>query len=256
MEKDINLNQLRGKEIAVCGIKPVNYLAEFNTKAIKRLYFNAATAPSYKKLSSELAGLKKIYRLVTDEELTKIAASSRHGGVVAIIDLPKPDILDNIGLENIIKQKKPMIVLDNVGNPNNTGAIVRSAAYFGFNNIILSGNSAGINQASYRVSEGGMEFVRFYTVKDLKTLSELSKGRLIMLGASLNGKTQLRDIDSKIVPNRHPCLLFGNEETGLTKTDESFCDILVKIEGSKQIDSLNVSVAASLFLYELSNYYK
>ncbi len=246
----------KSNEITVYGLQSVNALCESSPDKIKRLFYNASVSKKFGKITAYLASKQKIYRQVTDGELEKITGTNRHSGVAAVIDPPLIHIIDDTSLQKISRDNSPLIILDRVGNPNNLGAIVRTAAFFGLKNIVLTGNdsTAMISSASYRTAQGGMEFVKLYRAADPAGLINMCKQYFTVIGTTLNSQTPLDALSSKIPPGKPVAFIFGNEEDGLDIATEKLCDLLTIINGSGKMDSLNVSNAASIVMYELKKW--
>ena len=152
-------------ELAVCGFAAVKTLEKINSQKIRRLYFMEEKAPLFGGLCKKMAASKRPYNKVADSvELEKLCGSVHHQGVVAMIDTPVILPLNTEITARWVEQKEDAVILDRVGNANNLGAIVRSAAFFGIKNIVipLDESQSSITTSSYRVAEGGMEFVKIY----------------------------------------------------------------------------------------------
>ena len=160
-------------ELAVCGFAAVKILEKNNYQKISRLYISEEKAPLFGGLCKKMAQDKKPYNRVKDEkELEKLCGSVHHQGVVAMIHSPEIQPLTRSITNSWVEEKQSAIILDRVGNANNLGAIVRSAAFFGIKNIVIPLDEAqsSVTTSSYRVAEGGMEFVNIYSVKSISYL--------------------------------------------------------------------------------------
>ncbi len=242
----------RPKEINVCGWQSVSMLFEKHPDEVRRLFFDPPTGKRAGEFCSQLARAKKVYRQVEPAELEKIAGTVHHGGIVAVIGerpLRKvtPEVLATWG-----RTKAPLLLLDRVSNANNVGAIVRTAAFFGVNAIIVADHPAQAlpGEAAWRVAEGGMEFVDFYRVPALPELCTALKRSHFLLGTSLAGQ-QLSPsaVKARGLP-RPPAIILGNEEKGMAPALVALCDRLVKIPGADSVESLNVSAAAAVMCWE------
>lgn len=255
----------RNNELAVCGFATVKKLEKNHPEKIKRLYFTQEVAPKFGGLCRKLAKNHGIYNQKPAEDLEKLCGSIHHQGVVAMIEFPNLIPLDSDITENWAENGEDAVLLDRIGNSNNFGAIVRSAAFFGIKNIIIPNDEAQsfITTSSYRVAEGGMEFVNIYSVNSSVRLMQAVKGKMICVGTSLDAKKSVLEFcDSLKKKNekRKPLLIIlGNEENGISDAIKENCDELVLIpwggfsDGKKEsdVDSLNVAQAASIIFYEL-----
>ena len=248
-------------ELAVCGMAAVKKLEKKHNDKIQRLYFTEKTAPLFGGLCKTLAKNKKPYNQVKDEkELEKLAGTVHHQGVVAMIDFPELTQIDTDIIQSWIENKEDAVLLDHIGNANNFGAIVRSAVFFGIKNIIIPMDEGQtfITTSSYRVAEGGMEYVNIYTVANPEKLLDALKGKMCKVGTSLKAKKDVSQI-RKSAGDKPVLIILGNEEKGISREVEKLCDELVIIpfsgmaEGFNEplVESLNVAQAASVIFYEI-----
>ena len=258
----------RIRETPVCGLAAVQALFKSRADEIKRLFFDLPTSRRVGGMSGYLAGQKKIYRQVAPEELEKIAGTIHHGGIVAIIDQPPPRIPAADDLARWAKTGKPVVLLDRIGNAHNLGAIVRTLAFFGIENLVVAAgeSAARPGESTYRVAEGGMEFVQVWIAADFARLcAELRAAGFGVVGTAVRGpelralnraeflpKTVHKRADSAAQAAKMPiALVLGNEEAGLAPDVAKACDRLVHIPGSGQVESLNVSAATAVLVAAL-----
>lgn len=243
---------MKNKEINICGWQAVTALFARHPEAVRRLFFDAATGRRAGDFCRLLAQQKKVYRQVEPVELEKIAGSLHHGGIVAVIEeRPLLKVTREV-LAKWAQAKAPLLLLDRVGNANNIGAIVRTAAFFGVKTIIIPDHPAQAlpGEAAYRVAEGGMELVEFYRVPSLPAICVELQRSHCLIGTSLRGN-QLSPAAAKErgLP-RPPAIVLGNEEKGISAEVAAKCDRLVKIPGTDAVESLNVSAAAAILCWE------
>lgn len=239
------------KEINVCGWQAVQALFEQHPDQIKRLFFDAPTGKRAGPLCSYLAQHRKIYRQLPREELERAAGTVHHGGIVAVIPERAPHKVTRETLDAWEKARAPLLIFDRVGNANNLGAIVRTAAFFGVKAIIVPDHpsQAVPGDAAWRVAEGGMEFVEFYRVPALPEFCAKIKRSHFLVGSSLSGGPLSQAVQS--AGPRPAALILGNEEHGMAPAVAAACDRLVKISGAQSVQSLNVSAAAAVLCWEL-----
>lgn len=249
------------KELAVCGFEAVKTLAKKNPSKIKRLYFNEARKNSFGGICKMLAKQKSPYNVVSDEELEKLCGSVHHQGVVAMIEQPEIPPLDSEITGRWIAENQSALLLDRIGNANNLGAIVRSAAFFGIKNVIIPLDEAqsSVTTSSYRVAQGGMEYVDVYSVNSVEKLLKALKGKMLRLGTDVNARSSVRNIKS-LRKDKPVLVVLGNEERGISREVKENCDELVIIpfaknmaeKNGRSVESLNVAQAAAIILYELA----
>jgi len=243
-------------ELAVCGYNAVKALCLRHPESVKRLFFDAKRSRDFKEICSQLAAQKRPYRLVEDEELVKLAKSEHHQGAVAMIDIPEIRELDTATVKAWIADKRPVIILEDLGNANNLGAIVRSAAFFGVKDIVLA-STAGtetsvepeLTTAAFRIAEGGMEYVDIHRTKDIAAI--LSVMDFPLIGTDHAAKKNLGDAGALPSSKSAFGIVFGNEENGLSPRARKICAGLVRIPGSGMMESLNVAQAVTVVLSRL-----
>jgi 23S rRNA (guanosine2251-2'-O)-methyltransferase len=182
-----------------------------------------------------------------DQRLTALAGSPRHQGVVARVNpLPLSHSLDDVldaapGLPLVL-------VLDGVTDPHNLGACLRVADGAGAHAVVAPKDHAvGINATVAKVASGAAETVPYLMVTNLaRTLGELKERDIWVVGTSDTAEQSLYDLDL----NRPLALVLGAEGKGMRQLTAKSCDQLVRIPMQGAVESLNVSVAAGVCLYE------
>jgi len=182
-------------------------------------------------------------------ELDKLAKGDRHQGVVAITGtypyLNFEELMDKL-------PDNPLLVaLDEITDPHNFGAIVRSAVAFGAHGVItLKQRAAPVTPVVVRASAGATEHARIARVTNLATtLSTLANDGYDVIGLAAEGASDLRARKVRT----GPCVLVvGSEGKGLRRLVRERCTELVRIPMAGPIESLNASVAAAIALYALA----
>ncbi len=141
------------------------------------------------------------------------------------------------------------LALDRVQDPHNVGAIFRTAAFFGVRGILLTRDrSAPLTDTVHDVASGGVEHVPFSFATNLSQALDLARTtNLWILGASEHADTDL----GQIAADRPWLLVLGNEERGLRRLTLDKCDATCRIPSTGNVASLNVSVAAGIFIQKL-----
>lgn len=248
-------------ELAVCGFAAVKKLEKNHPEKITRLYFTEEVAPKFGGLCKKIAKAHGIYNQKPAADLEKLCGSVHHQGVVAMIEAPVIEQLDSDITDSWVENHENAVLLDRIGNANNFGAIVRSAAFFGIKNIVIPLDEAqsSITTSSYRVAEGGMEYVNIYSVRSTARLLEALDGKMIRVGTSLEAKKSVGDLKQIASGDKPLLIILGNEEHGISDVVKSNCDELVIIpwagmnagQEESVIDSLNVAQASSIIFYEM-----
>ena len=254
------MKNTKRNELAVCGFAAVKKLEKNHPEKITRLYFTEEVAPKFGGLCKKLAKQHGIYNQKPASELEKLSGTVHHQGVVAMIQSPEIIPLDSEITDSWIENCENAVLLDRIGNAANFGAIVRSAAFFGIKNIIIPLDEAqtSITTSSYRVAEGGMEYVNIYSVNSSVRLLEALKGKMIRVGTDLSAKKTAAELKNLSSGGKPVLIILGNEEKGISDMVRKNCDELIIIpwDGMKKgkecvIDSLNVAQASSILFYEL-----
>lgn len=186
---------------------------------------------------------------MSDRDLERIAQTPHHEGFVVEATPRRWTTPGELG-EILSKSKGTAIALDRVRNPYNVGAIIRSAAFFGIDAVIV-GPTAGssLDAQAVRVAEGGAEHVALCRTTDLAdTLTRLKGKAVSVYGA--DGGARSKAIGYAF---RKPSILvLGNEREGLAERVRATCDDILAIEGTGAVESLNVAIAASVLIAELT----
>ncbi|MCL1928777.1 MAG: RNA methyltransferase [Treponema sp.] len=250
-------------ELAVCGLNAIRALSDVHPEKINRLFLREERLPLFTKLCKHLAGRKRPYKLCEDEELEKICKTPHHQGIVAMIYEPVIEAVMSEDIDNWAAERKTGLLLCNIGNDHNLGAIVRSAAFFDASPVILAGQNTTegepeekyLTTAAYRTAEGGMEHVEFRSVRRPDFFLRSASRKLLTIGTDPRARIRIRDIPKIINDQEKPLtgtvLVIGNEETGLSAEIKEQCSMLIRIPGTGVIESLNAAQAATLFLQEL-----
>lgn len=149
--------------------------------------------------------------------------------------------------------KSVVVVLDGVTDPQNLGAVMRSADQFSVDLLLLpERRSAQVNQTVYKVSSGAAEYVPYTIVPNLvRALEQLKEQGFWIYGADMNGEAI-----SSVNLTGKTVVVLGAEGKGLSRLVLETCDRVVSIPTSGHIDSLNISVAAGIMMYEIQRQQK
>jgi 23S rRNA (guanosine2251-2'-O)-methyltransferase len=141
-----------------------------------------------------------------------------------------------------------IILLDEIQDPHNLGAIIRTSAAANADAVIISEkNSAKVNHTVIKSSSGAVNYIKIAKTSNIyKTISFLKDRDFRILGTSLKAGQMHFDFDF----SGRVALLFGNEGEGLRKNLLKLCDHLIRIPINSNVESLNVSVSAGIILYE------
>lgn len=183
------------------------------------------------------------------EKFRQITQSKIAQGVAASKSEQKYYDLYEIISESKKSQYPLLLILDSIQDTHNVGAILRSADCSGVDGIIITkNNSAPINETVVKTSAGASEHVKITLINNLaQTIDELKKKGFWIVGSYLEGAKDYTKIDYKVPI----AVIVGNEEKGIRKLTADKCDHLVRIPMKGRIQSLNVSVATGVLLFEI-----
>ena len=190
----------------------------------------------------------KIY-FKTKKELDKYSTREnlQHQGYVAEVEhIQKPILKEYIKEKNNIT----LICLDGVTDPRNIGSLIRSAASFNIDGVIIKErNFPSESKLMYKAASGAIEYINIFEVSNINsTLKNLKEKNFWVYGFDGDGKEDFTDIEWK----GNNILLFGSEGSGMHKHTSKYADFLVKIEINEKIESLNISNSAAIVFHHLS----
>jgi RNA methyltransferase, TrmH family len=216
---------------------------------IRRIGFDPALRAELSELVRWAAGAGVPCREEDERELAARAQSSQHEGLVLDV-LPRRWLPARELAAQLAKEPGIVLALDRVRNPQNIGAVLRSAAFFGVKAVILGAPAPhpGLPPFALRVAEGGAEHLAFCRTTDLaETLGRLRAEGIPIIGADAHATGGF----DAAPPRSSSVLVLGHEREGLGPRIKAQCSSLVAIQGSGAIESLNVAVAAGVLLAEL-----
>ena len=235
------------------GVHPVLAALANPNRNCQRLLATAETAKAH---GSELERLARARRLPALETMSRadldqlLPDGAVHQGIAVAADpLPAMDIADLVDLAEG-RDNAVIMVLDQVTDPHNVGAILRSAAAFGAVGLVMQDRNAPDETGTLAKSASGalerMPLVK--TINLARALEELKKSGFWIAGMAGDAPVTLAEakLTGKIA------LVMGSEGEGLRRLTREHCDYLVKLPQSDLVESLNVSNAAAVALYELN----
>lgn len=229
-------------DAVIFGLRAALAVAQHRPEAIRRVFHDESRRRAIGPLLKATAALRRPYREVPSDELERVAGTVHHEGVVVVCDplplLEVDDMIEGMPADGVL------LALDDVTNPHNQGAIVRSAAWFGAG-VLLGGETGPLNPAAVRVAQGGAELAPVAATANLAgALRRLVERGIPVIGADQNAKRRLL---AQPLP-RPVCLVLGNETHGLSAEVRAVCNGTVRIAGTDAVESLNVAVSAGILL--------
>lgn len=190
-----------------------------------------------------------ILQFVTKERLSQISETGRHQGVIAYAAAYEyADVEDMLKLAESKGEDPFLILLDNIEDPHNLGAIIRTANLAGAHGVIIPKRRAvGLTATVAKTSAGALNYTPVAKVTNLaKTMESLKEKGLWFVCADMGGE-EMYDLNLTGPIG----LIIGNEGEGVTRLVKGTCDFTARIPMNGDIDSLNASVAAGVLAYEI-----
>ena len=188
-------------------------------------------------------------KYVTKERLDQMSETGKHQGVIAYAAAYEYAEVSDILEKAKEKGEDPFIfILDNIEDPHNLGAIIRTANLAGAHGVIIPKNRAvGLTATVAKASAGALNYTPVAKVTNLsQTIEELKKEGLWFVCADMDGEIMYRQNLTGPIG-----LVIGNEGEGVGRLVKSKCDLVARIPMQGDIDSLNASVAAGVLAYEV-----
>ncbi len=230
------------------GFHAVGVRLKVAPQSIVEVYFEASRRDARMRQFIERAKEAGVRLIEADGlRLSKLAGSHGHQGVAALVQpMEQAHSLDD--LLDSLQEPPLLLVLDGVTDPHNLGACLRVADGAGAHAVIApKDHAAGINATVAKVASGAAETVPYFMVTNLaRTLGELKERNIWVIGTSGDADKTVYQVDMK----GPTALVLGAEGPGMRQLTRKTCDELVSIPMKGAVESLNVSVASGVCLYE------
>jgi 23S rRNA (guanosine2251-2'-O)-methyltransferase len=231
-------------ERLVCGLQPVREAIAAHGAAVSVVVEDKRDAPQLDALVRFAEGRGASVRRARRADLDRAARGVRHQGAIAHAPPLRVRALDQIDLAG----PALVVVLDSIEDPQNFGAVVRSAVAFGATAIVWPEHGAApLTPATFRASAGAIEHAQLCSVRSLPAALAAMRERglrVVGLDAAADRAVDAEDLASPVA------LVLGAEGAGLHKSVRRACDALARLPMRGPIASLNVSAAAAIALYE------
>lgn len=238
---------IKNKHELVFGKNPVLEVIENSTLQVNKIWLSENLRDqNIKQRIISYAKEKKIpFYMVPEQKISSLAKNHNHQGMVLSISPIK-----YLSVKEIIEKSKTILVAHEIEDPHNIGAMIRTFVAGGGNGVILSGRkSAGINSTTIKTSAGALFYANFARVANcVNVINELKKNNFWIVGTDSSAASKsIYDIDFP----EQVAVIVGNEHEGLGELIKKNCDFLARIPVSDKVDSLNVSVAFGIVLFEI-----
>mgnify|MGYP002176908162 CR=1 FL=1 len=188
---------------------------------------------------------------LTKEEMSDLCQTNSHQGIAARVkEFEYSDLADTISNTKQKGEQLLLLLLDHLEDPQNLGAIIRTADVLGAHGVVIpKDRAASVTPAVVKASAGAVNYLPVSRVVNLaKVIRDLKKEGVWIVGADSSSPTSVQEQDLK---NMDIALVTGNESKGLAQNIKSECDFLVSIPQSGKVSSLNASVATGIMIYEI-----
>lgn len=208
---------------------------------VKRLFAETTRLPAIQPMIDESAGIE----LVIVDDARDVAETQAPQGLVAICRPIMPVQLDLLATDDAA-----LIVLDHIEDPQNVGAVARSAAAAGITGLIMSSRRAApLSASAFKASAGALERVAIAVVGSIpEALSRLKDRGVWVVGLDTTGEQSLFGLDLLTEP---VAIVIGSEGSGIAPLTAKRCDLIVSIPMTTEVQSLNASVSAALASFEI-----
>ena len=249
------LQTMRENSQYIIGRNSVREALRAGEQIDKLLVVSGQTDGSIKELINMARRNKIIVREISRYKMDELCAgmgpdgtTGNHQGIAAQVPAFRYSDLEDIYALAAEKGEDPfIIILDNIQDPQNLGAIIRSSEALGAHGVVIGKHrSASLTPAAFKVSSGAAAHVPIVKVTNInQTLEELKKRGIFAAAADMGGQPlSTANLTGGIA------LVIGNEGNGVSKHTKDLCDFLVRIEMSGKTESLNAACAASILMYE------
>ena len=232
------------------GIHPVCEALSARRRHIHQVYLQKDNKSGRLARLASLADSRGIrVETIGSGELKKLAGTAGHQGAAARVErYPLTALSDLLAATEATRDPLFLLMLDNILDPQNLGAILRTALCVGVNGVIMpKDRSAAITPAVSRASAGALEHIRLSRVTNLvQTIKQCKKSGLWIMGLDKDAAQSL--FDGEMTGSL--AIVLGGEQKGIRPLVKKHCDFLVSIPQLGAVDSLNASVAAAVAMYE------
>ena len=233
----------------IYGKNPVKEALESDQPVNKIYIIKGKKTPYISKLFQSARQKGIPVREIEKNKLQELAGNSGHQGVVAVLSQVSYSEIEDIFRRAKEKNESPLIaILDELQDPHNLGAIIRSAEAFGFHGIVFSKDrSAGLTETVTKTSAGAVVHIPVVRVTNLaRTIDELKNHGLWIAGTVQEANDLFFEVDL----NRSLGIVVGCEGKGIRSLIKKKCDFMVSIPLVGKVNSLNASVAAAIVFCE------
>lgn len=241
-DTEINENQLEGRNALTEALK--------SGRTIDKVFIaSGETDRGLQRLAAQAKEAGAVVVPVDRRKLNAMSQSGAHQGVIALAAAREYASVEDILQEANDRGEAPLIVIcDELSDPHNLGAILRSAECAGAHGVIIpKRRSVGLTAVVAKTSAGAVEYMKVAKVTNLTaTIEDLKKQGVWIFGTAAEGSVPMYQADLTVPA----AIVIGSEGDGMSRLVQKSCDVTVNIPMRGRITSLNASAAASILLYE------
>ena len=216
---------------------------------IKEVYISSGRHEKLSLIKKETESREIALRIVDAAFFNERFPKGHQGIAVKVSEKGYMDLYELLNIPEKRNEIPFFLILDCIEDPGNVGAILRSADAAGVHGVIVQEHrSAGLSPAVSKASAGAVEYVPVSQVSNIKhAISEMKEREITIIGAESGSGNMPWDVDFSVPVG----LVIGSEGRGLRKTVEEKCDFVVSIPMRGRINSLNVSAASAVLMFEV-----
>ena len=241
-EQELNENQLEGRNALTEALR--------SGRTIDKVFIaSGETDKGLQRLAAMAKDAGAVVVPVDRRKLDQMSQSHAHQGIIALAAAHEYATVEDILAEAESRGQNPLIVIcDELSDPHNLGAILRTAECAGAHGVIIpKRRSVGLTAVVAKASAGAIEYMKVARVTNIAaTIKELKSAGIWVFGTAADAQCQLYQADLK----GPTAIVIGSEGQGMSRLVQENCDVTVSIPMQGRISSLNASAAASILLYE------
>ncbi len=245
-----NKNKLQQNNI-ICGRNPVLEAVRSGREIDRLLVAHGVSGGSVTAIIAKCNARGILIKEVSPQKLDFYCGGTNHQGVAVMFASQEYATVDEIFAVAESRNEKPFIIVcDEIEDPHNLGAIIRTAEASGVHGIIIpKRRSASLNATVAKSASGALEYMKVARVTNIpSTIEELKEKGVWVMGADMDGEDYTNvDFDLPVA------LVIGNEGKGIGTLTAKKCDRIISLPMLGKINSLNASVAAGILMYEVVN---